>query len=98
MSGIAITKKEKTFILTTIRRFFPSASIFFFGSRVRGNHKAYSDLDICLDIGERLNLVQLSKLNEVFTESDLPYKIDISDWHRITQDFQNLISSECIRG
>ena len=85
-----------TYIVETVRRFFPEAKIFAFGSRVSGTPMKYSDLDICIDDGSPLKLSQWSLLDEAFDESDLPIKIDISDYHRITKDFRRLIEKNCI--
>lgn len=68
----------------------------FFGSRTKGTAKKYSDLDIVL-IGHKIVPLQiLSQLDECFAESDLPFKVDLVDWHRITPEFQNKIQSEWI--
>ncbi len=31
------------------------------------------------------------------TESDLPYKVDVVDWHNISQSFRNTIESKKVR-
>jgi predicted nucleotidyltransferase len=95
---IHISENQKLEILERIQRYFPKAKIMFFGSRVRGDHKTYSDLDICLDDhGVPLELSQLARLEEEFSNSDIPFKIDIVDWNRITPDFQKIIISGGLR-
>lgn len=64
---------------------------------MRGDHKIYSDLDLCIDAGKALDLVKLSNLEEVLSQSDLLYKVDISDWHRITGDFRSHILSQNVQ-
>ena len=91
-----IKEKDKQFIIETTRKFFPSAKIMVFGSRAIGKEKKYSDLDICLDIGMPMPLSDWSLLDEAFSNSDLLYKIDISDWHRITDDFKQIIINQHI--
>ena len=65
-----------------------------FGSRTRKNTKKLSDLDLCFfeKIPENIKL----KIDEDFEESDLPYKIDIIDWHKCDQDFRNLIFKDMV--
>lgn len=48
-----------------------------FGSRAKGTAKLYSDLDIALVAKEPISLEALSLLEEDFTESELPFKVDI---------------------
>lgn len=38
--------------------------------------------------------VKWEEIKEVFSNSALPYKVDISDWHRITNKFQASILKE----
>lgn len=82
---------DQNFISEQIRRYFSGARILFFGSRMRGDHKQYSDLDLCVDAGQALDLATLSKLEESLSQSDLKYKVDISDWQRMTDDFREHI-------
>ena len=62
-----------------------------FGSRVKGNPKPYSDLDIVLLGPARLPLGRLAALREAFAESELPIRVDVIDWHRISEAFQAII-------
>ena len=65
-----------------------------FGSRVRPTHNQYSDLDLCAmdDIPD----VTKSCINEAFEESNLPFKVDIIEWNKISTDFQMLIKNSLI--
>jgi len=92
--AIHVPKKDLDFIRGILRKNFPNAKIFVFGSRVRGDYKQYSDLDICIDVGSPIPLVAWSATEESFSQSDLLYKIDLSDWHRTTEDFRNVVIAE----
>ncbi len=88
---------ELDFIKNIIKLHFPKAKILAFGSRVTGTPKKYSDIDLCLNNQEPLELSQLAFLKEALEESDLPYIVDISDYHRITDDFRkNIIEQKAI--
>ena len=91
MADSGFEKKDRAFIVKIVRRYLPTAKIFFFGSRLRGDHKATSDLDLCLDIGKPIPLEQFSRLKEELLESNLLFKVDLTDWHRITTEFQEVI-------
>jgi len=46
-----------------------------YGSRVKGTAKKYSDLDLCYQ--EEIPLSVISQLREEFTESDLPFEVEL---------------------
>jgi len=64
-----------------------------FGSRVNGNPKPYSDLDIVVQGPARLPIGRLAALREAFAESDLRIRVDVIDWHASSQAFQIIIAS-----
>jgi hypothetical protein len=41
-----------------------------------------------------LSLDEVAGLVEAFTESDLPYKVDVVDWHGIDERFRQMIMAE----
>ncbi len=86
-----IDDKDKTWIIRTIRGALPRAKIIFFGSRVKGKAKKYSDLDVAVRHSDKIPLAVLSDLKEKFAASDLPYKIDLVDYLRVSEEFQNLV-------
>lgn len=51
-------------------------SIWCFGSRARGDHHEFSDLDLMLESSEDLGR-EIGELREVFEESRLAIKIDL---------------------
>jgi hypothetical protein len=42
---------------------------------------------------QRLNLLVSGALSDDFSESDLPWKVDIVDWQAITPDFRKIIEA-----
>ncbi|WNE40721.1 MAG: hypothetical protein mread185_000178 [Mycoplasmataceae bacterium] len=65
-----------------------------YGSRAKGTHWKYSDLDLCYQesIPDHIAFV----ISEEFKESDLPFKVDLVDWKRMNSDFQNLIKKDLV--
>nr|WP_194303353.1 nucleotidyltransferase domain-containing protein [Acetobacter estunensis] len=62
-----------------------------FGSRVTGKAKPFSDLDLAIMGDEPLPLETQARLEEAFSESDLPWKVDVLDWAQTERDFQQII-------
>ncbi|MBA3239088.1 MAG: nucleotidyltransferase domain-containing protein [Parachlamydiaceae bacterium] len=65
-----------------------------FGSRVKGNPRRFSDLDICFF--ENIPWNVRAHIDEDFEESDLPYKVDVIDWNACDETFQNLIKKDLV--
>jgi len=81
--------------LQTIKRILaehvPDCEVRAFGSRVRGKVKGYSDLDLAVVCQNDLRAERLRHLKEAFEESDLPFRVDVLDWKRISESFRKVI-------
>jgi len=64
-----------------------------FGSRVTGKATRYSDLDLVLVADRPIDWRQLEALKDAFAESDLPIRVDILDWQRISPEFRKVIEA-----
>lgn len=74
----------------------PNHDVWAFGSRVTGSAKEFSDLDLVI-IGEKpLALGVHANLVDDFSESDLPYKVDVIDWATTDAPFRQIIQRNCI--
>jgi uncharacterized protein len=65
-----------------------------FGSRATGGARRYSDLDLAIDAGRPLVLDEIANLSEAFRDSDLPYRVDLVDWHNLDARFRQTIASD----
>jgi predicted nucleotidyltransferase len=72
------------------------AKVWAFGSRAGGRVKPFSDLDLLIDAGRRLTLTESADLSDAFSESDLPWKVDILDRHAAESYFLARIAPDCI--
>jgi predicted nucleotidyltransferase len=72
----------------------PECEVRAFGSRVTGKGKPYADLDIALLGPARLPIGRLAALREVFAESELSIRVDVLDWHAISEAFRGVISAQ----
>ena len=65
-----------------------------FGSRVTGENKPYSDLDLCFK--EDLPAIIRGRLYGDFEESNLPFTVDVVDWKKMTPSFKKLIEKDLV--
>jgi len=85
----------RALVLEILGAHLPSAAkVYVFGSRTTGKARRMSDLDLAIDAGRRLSTDEIVILREAFTESDLPFRVDITDWHAIEDYFRELIEKE----
>lgn len=71
-----------------------SGCVYAFGSRVRGDHNKYSDLDLVVKLNETLDPAQLAKVKAELEQSDLPITVDLIEWTKISQEFRNKIKED----
>jgi type I restriction enzyme S subunit len=74
----------------------PTSKIWVFGSRAGGHVKPFSDLDLAIDAGRPLTLTESAALRDAFSESDLPWKVDILDRQTAAPDFWDAIAPAAI--
>lgn len=77
-----------------LNKHVPDRKVLAFGSRATWTAKEYSDLDLAVLGDEPLLLNVKSALTEGFSESDLPFKVDIVEWARIDKVFRDKIRRE----
>jgi type I restriction enzyme S subunit len=81
--------------LETIKRILaehvPDCEVRAFGSRVTWTAKDYSDLDLAVVGVRALDPEALRRLKEAFEESNLPFRVDVLDWHAISNNFRKVI-------
>lgn len=86
--------------LATVRELLathaPEAEVWAYGSRVNGRAHAASDLDLALRHPADLTQRQagLDELKSAFSESNLPFLVDVMDWARIPESFRQEISRQ----
>lgn len=81
-------------VLEILNRVIPDREVWAFGSRVTGNATETSDLDMAV-IGETpLEFETLAALRDAFSESRIPYKVDVVDWATISETFREIIRKD----
>ncbi len=67
-----------------------------FGSRANWTTKDSSDLDLALEGENRLNHKLLGTLKDAFTDSTLPYTVDVVDFQRIGDSFRQIVEAQSV--
>ncbi|MBI5529848.1 MAG: nucleotidyltransferase domain-containing protein [Deltaproteobacteria bacterium] len=91
---MTIRRDHMEIVKAVLARLLPDREVWAFGSRVRGTSKPFADLDLAV-IGETPLPVSVSgALKEAFSESDIPYRVDVVDWATTTEEFRAIIGAE----
>ena len=84
--------------LATVERILtehvPECEVRAFGSRATWTSKDYSDLDLAIVGSGPLDWRTLGRLKEAFEDSDLPIRVDVLDWHSISESFRKVIERD----
>jgi len=82
-------------VKSILRQHVPEAVVYAFGSRVALTAKPHSDLDLVIVGKEEIPLHCMHLLEEAFADSDLPFRVDVLDWHVVPDDFRQHIVKCC---
>ena len=91
---IDLNPKHLETVQHILSKHVPSCEVRAFGSRVKWTAKDYSDLDLAVIGSRRFDLKEMYRLTEAFEESNLPIRIDVVDWHAISEGFKRIIAAE----
>src|SRR5438477_13074259 len=93
--ALDLSAEDRRLVWAILTAHLPAtAKIWVFGSRASGRARRYSDLDLAIDAGRPLTLDEIAGLAEAFSDSDLPYKVDLADWRNIDGRWQQTIMAE----
>ena len=79
-----------------LRHHVPDREVRAFGSRVRGNARPTSDLDLVIMTDEPLDPALQADLSEAFSEAPLPFKVDVVDWAVCDEAFRAIINENSL--
>lgn len=91
---ILLNEEEITIVKKILTNYCPDAKVWLFGSRTTGKAKQYADLDILIKMNQPIPLRVMFLIKDDFAESNLPFIVDVVDWHRITPEFRMLITPQ----
>jgi predicted nucleotidyltransferase len=93
---IDVSSEQLEIIQRILKKHVPKHIVWAFGSRVQGKPKPYSDLDLAIIGDKPLSLAITAALKEDFSESDLPWKVDVVDWASTSAAFRSIIAANKI--
>jgi type I restriction enzyme S subunit len=91
---IDIRPEHWVIVAGILRNYVPHYDVWAFGSRAKGTAKPFSDLDLAVIAAEPLALDLRAALADEFTESDLPWKVDVVDWASTSDVFREVIKRD----
>ena len=97
MSIKGVTEKEEDIIKSIIEPFLAKYEFYYYGSRVKGNFRELSDLDLMIKGAQEAPLNVINKLKSDFDSSFLPYVVNISDYHTLNENFYNIIKEDLVK-
>jgi len=91
MRPIDILPRDLEIVRSILVRFVPGIEVRAFGSRTSGNARRHSDLDLVVMTERPLDVFTLARMNAAFSESALPFTVDVLDWASLEEGFRALI-------
>jgi predicted nucleotidyltransferase len=77
-----------------LHRHVPQYEVWAFGSRARSKAKPYSDLDLAIISDTPLPLPISAQMADDFSDSDLPWRVDLVDWATTHPAFRLIIARD----
>ena len=91
---IDIRPDQWVIVRDILRKHVPQYDVWAFGSRAKWGAKEYSDLDLAVIADKPLSLSVSAALSDDFSESDLPFKVDVVDWATTSESFRKIIERD----
>lgn len=88
---IDLSERQIQQVKDILKAQLPNTAVWVFGSRIKGTANTYSDLDLALITTQPLTIRQQTELELAFSESDLPFKVDLVDWASCSEAFKQII-------
>ena len=91
MNNYGLTPEQLALLQAVFAHYAEIEQVKLYGSRAKGNFQAYNDIDLAA-FGEKLNRFIIGRVLLELEESDLPYLVDLHNYHEL----QNLALIEHI--
>jgi predicted nucleotidyltransferase len=91
---IDVSPEEWRIIRDILYKHVPDREVWAFGSRTRGTARRYSDLDLAILTDVPLSFDIGGAMKEDFSESDLPFRVDILDWAVTQENFRRIVERD----
>jgi len=87
-----LTPAQQALLMQLMQQFIPGIRVWAFGSRVKGNTRPSSDLDLVV-FSKPSQRSQVFALQEALEESNLPFNVDLLIWDEIPDNFKTTIQN-----
>lgn len=93
LNTLYLPEKYAVQVRKLLEKYIPEATVWAYGSRVRGDHYEASDLDLvaCFPAEKKRDVFRLGVVREAFVESHVPIIVQIVDWDEIPESFKQEI-------
>jgi len=89
---VDIKPRDKKILFPLLAQYLPHTTIWAYGSRVLGNARPWSDLDLVV-FSDTEQKNRISLLKEALEESNLSFRVDILEWDSLPDSFKSNISA-----
>ena len=90
-----LTDRQLEIIRTILQMYVPGRRVLLFGSRATGKMvKEFSDADLAVMGDLPIPFGIMGTLKEMFSASDLPFRIDVVDWATTSPAFREVIQRD----
>ena len=88
-----LSAKHKTILENLFHKYLPGVEVWAYGSRVNGQSHEASDLDLVLRGPnlQKINSSNILDLRDAFTESTIPFLVEVRDWAVLPKSFHKEI-------
>ncbi len=93
-SAIHVTDHQLSTIKSILAATLSDERVFVFGSRARGTHRQTSDIDLAIEGAGPLSMAIRAKLELDFSESSLPFRVDVVDLATVDKNFREIIGKQ----
>ena len=93
LNTLYLPEKYAVQVRKLLEKYIPEATVWAYGSRVRGDHYEASDLDLVarFPAEKKRDIFRLGVVREAFVESHVPIIVQIVDWDEIPESFKQEI-------
>ena len=96
MPLIDISEEDWLIVKSILEKNIPHLEVRAFGSRARRTSRRYSDLDLVVFADAPLSLAVHADITDDFSESDLPWKVDVAEWVSLSPEFRSAIAEDLV--
>jgi predicted nucleotidyltransferase len=91
MPAIDLLPRDLELIRSILSRFVPGREVRLFGSRASARARRHSDIDLVIMTERPLDIKVHAGLATAFSESSLPFRVDVLDAATLTEHFRRSI-------